>query len=243
MNRMRAWISAAVILAVIAVFDLVSAWPIHTTVVLFVLTLGLFGTAIALFIGLVVAGFGERRRIVAGAANSLDLVRRAARSVRLSALAAVAFGIFMFANCSGGVLVNDRGPMDDIPGFLTVGAEVLLPVLLVIALVAALATVAEQLANRGRWQPARRMAQAAVWSAVAVSVVALLTVPVAIIFGVSYCDFGTSAGACAAGVAGIGNVFLTGTVALLLPYILVLVHALEAASSPQAGSVPTAEGT
>ena len=89
---------------------------------LFVLTLGLSGLGIAVFVALVIAGFGERRRLIAGAASSLDLARRAARGVRLSAVAAVGLCILMFANCSGSVLSNGRGAMDDVSGFFGGGA-------------------------------------------------------------------------------------------------------------------------
>jgi hypothetical protein len=153
----------------------------------------------------------------------------------VSAVASIALSLMAFANCSGAVLSNDRGPMDDVSGFLGVSAAVVLPIALAIALVAAFATAAQALATRRRLRSAHRMATAALVSSVAVAVVAVLTVPVGFIFGVAYCDFGTSAGACAAGVASFGNVFLTALAALLLPYTLALVHAIEASSSPPQG--------
>jgi hypothetical protein len=243
MNRLAAWTVAAVIAAAVAVFDLASAWASHLSVVLLVLTLGLFGIALALFGALVVAGFGERRRIITGAASSIDLVSRAARGVRWSALAAVALSVLLFANCSASVTSGptptSSAAIDDISGLLRVGAETLMPIILVIVLAAALATAAQVLASRNQWRSAHRAAQAAVWSAVAIAVVAVVTVPIGFIFGVAYCDVGGSPGACAGGLASFGDVFLAGTTALLLPYILLLVRALKAGSSPASGSGAT----
>lgn len=241
MNRITAGTVAAVIAAAVAVFDLVSAWAIQLGLVLLLLTLALFGIGVAIFVALVVAGFGERRRIIAGATSSIDLVSRAARSVRWSAVAAIALSVLWFANCSGSVTTTatlTSSAMEDVPGFLRVVAEVLLPIVLVIALGAALATAAQGFASRHQWRSAHRAAQAAVWSAVAIVFVALATAPVGFIFGVSYCDFGTSSGACAGGLASLGDVFLVGTAALVLPYILVLAHALEAVASPDSPDNP-----
>ena len=239
MNRLTAWTVASVMAAALAVFNLISAWAIHQGVVVLVLTLGLFGIAIVLFAGLLMVGIGERRRIMAGAASSMDRIGPAARGVRSSALAAIALSILLFANCSASVTSSpsstSSAAMDDVSGLLRVGAEVLLPIVLVIALAAALATAAQVFAGRHQWRSAQRAAQAAVWSAVAIAVVAVVAVPVGFIFGVAYCDVGGSPGACAAGASSFGDVFLAGTTALLLPYILLLLHALEAASSPQPG--------
>jgi hypothetical protein len=236
MNRLTALTAATVIAATVAVFDLVSAWAINLEGVLLALTLGLFGTAVALFVALLVVGFGERKRIVAGAASSIDLIAPAARAVRSSALAAIALSLLLFANCSASVKSgpsSTSAAMDDVPGLLRVGAEVLLPIVLVIALAAALATVAQVFASRHQWRSAQRTAQAAVWSAIAIVLVALVAVPVGFIFGVAYCDVGGSPGACAAGTSSIGDVFLAVTPALLLPYILLLAHAVESSSPPQ----------
>jgi hypothetical protein len=246
MNRLTAWTVAAIIAAAVAVIDLLSAWAVQLGAVFVVLTFALFGIGIAVFVALIVAGFGERRRITAAAASSVDLVSRATRSVRWSALAAIALSVLWFANCSGAVTSTPTLPnvatsspaltsaaMGDVPGLMRIVAEALLPIVLVIALAAALATAASWLAGRQRWRSALRAARAAVWTAVAIVIVAVLTVPVGFIFGVAYCDVGGSPGACAGGLASLGDVFLAGTAALLLPYILVLDHAVKsAASSP-----------
>src|SRR3979490_1443032 len=121
MNRLTALTAATVIAATVAVFDLVSAWAINLEGVLLALTLGLFGTAVALFVALLVVGFGERKRIVAGAASSIDLIAPAARAVRSSALAAIALSLVLFANCSASVKSgpsSTSAAMDDCPGLL-----------------------------------------------------------------------------------------------------------------------------
>jgi len=236
MNRPATWTVASIIAAAIAVFDLLSAWATHVPGALVVLTIALFAIGLALFGALVIAGFGERRRILAGAADSIDLVSRAARGVRWNALAAIALSVLLFANCSASVTsgpnTTTSAAMEDVPGLLRVGSEVLLPIILALVLTAAMATAAQSLAGRHQWRSAHRAAQAALLSALAVAVVAVLTVPVGFIFGVAYCDVGGSPGACAGGVAGFGNLFLTGTAALLLPYILVMLRAIGSAPSP-----------
>jgi hypothetical protein len=245
MNRLATWTVASVIAAAIAVFDLVSAWATNFPGALVVLSIALFAIGLALFGALVIAGFGERRRILAGAANPIDLVSRAARAVRWNAAAAIALSVLMFANCSASVTsgpnTTTSAAMEDVPGLLRVGAEVLVPIILAILLAAATATAAQSLASRSQWRSAHRAAQAALLSAVAAAVVALLAVPVGFIFGVAYCDVGGSPGACAAGIAGFGNLFLTGTTALLLPYILLMMRAFGAAPPPGMDPGETAE--
>jgi hypothetical protein len=240
MNRVAVCTVAAVGAAAIAIFDLVSAWPIHMNEVLFAVTFGLFGIAVALYGALLVVGVGERRRIIAGAANSVEVVGRAASSVRLSALAAIALSILLFANCSGSLTSgppNYAGPMDDVSGFLIGTAEVFLPVVLVIVLAAGLATAAQVYATREQWRSARKAAQAAIWAVVTIAIVAVVTVPLGFVFLASQCFFGGNhPGTCAAGSASFTNVFMIGTFALLLPYILLMARALQSAASPAPGS-------
>ena len=137
MNRLAVCTVAAVAAAAIAVFDLVSAWTIQGNGAALVVSLGLFVIAVTLYGALLVIGVGERRRTLASAANSVEVVGRAASSVRLSALAAIALTVLLFANCSASVSSgppNYAGPMNDVSGFLRGSAEVLLPILLVIVL-------------------------------------------------------------------------------------------------------------
>ena len=239
MNRLAVCTVAAVAAAAIAVFDLVSAWTIQGNGAALVVSLGLFVIAVTLYGALLVLGVGERRRTLASAASSTEVIGRAASSVRLTALAAIALTVLLFANCSASVSSgppNYAGPMNDVSGFLGGSAEVLLPILLVIVLAAALASAAAVYARRRQWRSAQKAAQAAIWSVVAIAIIAVVTVPVAFVFLTSQCFFGTSPGACAAGAAGFTNVFLAGTFALLLPYILVMTRALQSAASPAPGS-------
>ncbi len=243
MNRLVVWTVTAMIAAAVAVFDLISAWPLHLGGLTLVVTLVLFGIAIAVYGALLVVGVGERRRIIAGAASSAELVGRAASSVRLNALAAIALSILLFANCSASVTsgpTNNAGAMDDVWGFLRGSAEVFLPIVLVILLTAALATAAQVYVTRHDWRSAHKSAQGAMWSVVTVAIVAVVTVPVGFIFLVSQCFFGTSPGACAAGAASFTNVFVVGTFALLLPYVALMLRALASAPSPGPDSGETA---
>lgn len=242
MNRLAVCTVAAVAAAAIAVFDLVSAWTIQGNGVALVVSLGLFVVAVTLYGALLVIGVGERRRTLARAANSVEVVGRAASSVRLSALAAIALTVLLFANCSASVSSgppNYAGPMSDVSGFLRGSAEVLLPILLVIVLAAALASAAEVYAKRRQWRSAHKAAQAAIWSVVAIAIIAVVTVPVGFVFLTSQCFFASSQGACSAGAASFTNVFLAGTFALLLPYILLMMRALQSADSPAPGSGET----
>jgi hypothetical protein len=239
MNRLAVCTLVALAAAAIAVFDLVSAWTIQMGGAALVVSLGLFVIAVALYGALLVIGVGERRRTLASAANSIEVVGRAASSARLSAMAAIALSILLFANCSASVSSgppNYAGPMNDISGFLRGSAEVLLPILLVIVLAAALASAAQVYATRRQWRSAHKAAQAAIWSVVAIAVIAVVTVPVGFVFLTSQCFFGTSPGACAAGAASFTNLFVAATFALLLPYVLVMMRALQSAASPSAGS-------
>jgi hypothetical protein len=242
MNRLAVCTVAAVAAAAIAVFDLVSAWTIQMGTAALVVSLGLFVIAVALYGALLVIGVGERRGTLASAASSVEIVGRAARSVRWSALAGIALSVLLFANCSASVSSGPprySGPMDDVSGFLAGSAEVFLPVIVVISLVAALATVAERYATRRQWSSAQRAAQVAIWSLVTLAIVAAATVPVGFIFLASQCLFGTSSGACSAGTASFTNVFLAAAFALLLPYILMMMRAVRSSASPAPGSAET----
>jgi hypothetical protein len=126
----------------------------------------------------------------------------------------------LFANGSGRALTGAAvvgGPMDDASNFLRLSAAVMLPIVLVIVFTAVLVTAAQVLARRQQGRPGQRAAQAGIWSAVLIAVVAVMTVPVGFFYGISACDFGISQGACAAGVGSFMNLFAAGTVAPMLP--------------------------
>jgi hypothetical protein len=230
MNRSVVWTICVMIAAGVALFDLVTAWALQINWLNLALIIGLFGIAVGLFVALVIAGAGERRRIRVNAHTSQDVVGPAARGARWSALAAAGLIVLLFANCSGS-LTNGQipvsGPMDDASNFLKVSAATVLPLLLVIALTAALATAAQVLSSRRLGRPALRAAQAGVWSSVIFIAVAFGTVPVGIVFGLSACDVGTSQGACMGGAATFMNVFAAATAALLLPYLTLVASALD----------------
>lgn len=240
MNRLEVWTAGVVIAAAVAVFDLVSGWALHQSVLDLVVVLGLFGIAVALFVGLIIAGVRDRRGIATTARTSSDVLGGAARGSRWSALAAAGLCVLLFANCSGAVSgPSGLGPMDDASNFLKLSAAVFLPLLLVILLVAVLATAAQVLAGRHQGRQAHRAALAGLVSAAIFIGVAVLTVPVGFFFGISACDGGISQGACAAGAGSFTNLFAAGTAALMLPYLTSIASALAPAPTPAAaGEAP-----
>ena len=235
MNRSAVWTIGVVIAAAVAVFNLVTAWALQINWLNLALVIGLFGVGVGLFIALVIVGAGERRQIRASAHTSVDAVGPAARGARWSALAAAGLIVLLFANCSGS-LTNGQipvsGPMDDASNFFKLSATTVLPLLLVVALTAALATTAQVIASRRRGRPALRAAQAGVWSSVIFIAVAFATLPVGIFFGLSACDVGTSQGACMGGAATFMNLFAAATAALLLPYLTLMASALDPRPKP-----------
>ena len=243
MNRLTILTMAAIAAAVLAIIDLVTAWTIQMNAAAIAVSVGLFVAAIGLYSALLVVGIGERRRIIAGGPSAVEVVGRAASRVRWSALAAIALSVVLFANCSGSVTTgppNYAGPMDDVPGFLIGTAEVFLPVVVVIVLAAGLATAAQMYATRMQWRAARMAAQAAIWAVVTIAIVAVVTVPLGFVFLASQCFFGGNhPGTCAAGSASFTNVFLGGTFALLLPYVLVMMRALRSPATPAPDSGET----
>lgn len=241
MNRLEVCTAGVVIAAAVAVFDLVSAWALHQGFLDVVVILGMFGIAVALFVALVIAGVRDRRRIIATARTSSDVLDGAAHGSRWSALASAGLCVLLFANCSGGVSAPSvvGGPMDDASNFLKLSSAVFLPLLLVILLIAVLATAAQVLAGRHQGRQAHQAALAGLVSAAILIGVAVLTVPVGFFFGISACDGGTSQGACAAGAGSFMNLFAAGTAALMLPYLTLLSSALASApTSVAAGETP-----
>ena len=238
MNRLILWTIGMVVVAAVAVFNLVTAWALHIGWLDLPLFFALFAMAVGLFVALVRAGTGERRRIRASAQTALEVVGRAARGARWSALAAAALTVLLFADCSGTVLNGPSvvgGPMDDATNFLKVAVPAVLPLVLVIALTAALATAAQAFASRRQGRLALRAAQAGVWAAVIIAAVAFGTVIFGFFFGFSACDLGTSQGACAAGTGSFTNVFAAVSVALLLPYLALIASALAPRPNPDPG--------
>jgi len=215
MKRIELWAAVLFIGAVVAVDNLLTGRLIRPEAWAAVVWFGLLGGGLLALAAAIVAAWRERARVTAASADPATITARGARGLRWAALAAVMFSVLVFANCSGGVTANgNHGAMFDASGYWPIAAAVLLPLIVVLALPGLLATMARRRA--GRW------GTAAVLSIAAIVVVVPVTMAVAFYAGISACYFGTSAGACAAGAGGVGNLFSLACIALLLPYVQML---------------------
>jgi hypothetical protein len=179
--------------------------------------------------------------MVATLPDARVVLGRSARAIRWSGLFAVGLCVLLFANCSSAV--GSSGPglpvahaLDTPSDFFRLTAGVLLPLVLALLLPPVFATGAQILADR-RPKTARKLATLAIWGAALAAGAAVATVPVGFFLGVSYCDFGTSVGYCAAGLGGLMNFFSLGSLALFLPYTALLTWALARMEYDRAHSV------
>ena len=230
MYRLEIWTIAILLGATLACYDLVTGWAVTTGPGAILVVLGLFVASLVLLGAMLIAGRTDRKGMVATPPDARVVLRRSARAIRWSGLFAVGFCVLLFANCSGGVGSSGPGApvahaLDTPSDFFRLTAGVLLPLVLALLLPPVFATGAQLFADR-RPEAARTLATLAVWGAALAAGAAILTVPVAFFLGVSYCDFGTSVGYCAAGVGGLMNFFSLGALALFLPYTGLLTWAL-----------------
>lgn len=193
MKRTHLLTVAAVFGAGIALVDLVTGWTARSAFLGLAFELGLFLSALALYVAMVVAGLREPRRPA---------------GIRWGATFAIAFAVLLFANCSSAVTSSaEPGAQiasQDAAVFLSLSGWVLMPLLLALALPAVLVAI-------GR-------ASLATWAAGAIVLVVLATAAGGFYAGMSQCAFGGSVGWCAAGFGSITNLFSLGALALLLPY-------------------------
>lgn len=217
MKRIEVWTAVLLVGAVVAVDNLLTGRLLRPESWVVVVALGLLGGGLIALGAATVAAWRERLRVTA-ASDDLDTIKAAgAHGLRWAALAAVMFSVLVFANCSGSVSsspADSRGAMGDASNFWSLTAAVLLPLVIVLALPALLATMARRRA--GMW------GTAAVLSIAAILVIVPVTMAVAFIAGISACYLSTSAGACAAGAGGLGNFFSLACIVLLLPYVQML---------------------
>ena len=229
MNRLVLWTTLLLLGLALAVVDLFTGWTVHFSPAALVVTLGLFGGSIGLFIAMLIAVIRDRRWIVAHSSDPRWVLGRASRGVRWGSLFAIGFSVLLFANCTGNVTPSTSAQvsnaLQDPARFWALTAGVLTPLVLALLIPPVLTSAAERLAT-GRPHAARRLGQLAIWSMAAVAAAALLTVAIGFFLGISACDFGTSAGYCAAGVGSIMNLLSLGALALFLPYILLVTWAL-----------------
>jgi hypothetical protein len=212
-----------------AVYDVVTDWEVPFNplagVVAVVLVVFVLATCIAV---LVLSGY-ERRTLASGG-DALKVVGAAARGVRWSSIFAIGISVVLFANCSAGMSSGDtaHGANANPSQFWSLAALVVLPLLLAIALPAALATVAHVLAGKGRLLEARRLASLGLWSVGLLCVVAVATTGVALFGGVSECFYVSTASACAAGVGGLMNPTAVASLIVIVPYLALVKRALSA---------------
>src|SRR5579872_6447756 len=209
-------LAAAIAGAVVAVYDLVSGWPVNGGGWAAAAVLGLFFAGIAVLAAAAVLAFAEFRRLTRATAE--NGIASGVRGVVWNWAFASTLSVLLFANCSSGVAttkyaaplpgpnglgpapslpVATIGPMSDAHAFWSLAPWLLAPVLAVLVIPAVLAVVAGRLRDP-RWATATFVA------AIVAGAVAFLTLPVGFIFGVSGCDVGT-VGTCAAGLGSMTN--------------------------------------
>jgi hypothetical protein len=231
MKRIETWAVVALVGLIVAVYDLATGWTLHAGGLGAVVIFGLFGAGVALGVFELAAGIGDRKRISAHADGPRTVLAQAARGVRWSSLFAVALSVVLFANCAGGAsttgpVVQASGPQVDPSNFWPLTAWVMLPLLLALIIPAALATAAQRL-SEARPEFALRLAQLSIMSMGLLVFAAVATTAVGFFLGVSECDVGTSAGACAAGASSLMNLFALGSLGLFLPYLGMVSSALR----------------
>ncbi len=207
---------AVVVLAAVAVFDVLTGWLLDAGVLALVIVVGLLVLAAALFGAEVWAGMRYRREPKA------DEVSAAASGLRWSTVFAIGWAVLLFANCSSGATSGAplQGAMADPATFLFFTAVGFVPLLIGLAVPAILGTVAQ--VTRGR-----RWAGAAMWS---IGIVALLAIGSSCggFYGsFNTCGFGASPSACAAGIASLTNTLSLAALALFVPYLLALERAIK----------------
>ncbi len=220
----------------VAVYDLITGWEVPSSPLAGVVAIALLVFTVGTCIAVLVLSRNERRAL-AGVADSPEVVRVAARGVRWSSLFAIGVSVLLFANCSAATTSGDlsTGAMTHPSQFWPLAALVILPLVVAIALPAALAMAASRLAGKGRLREAKRLASLGMWSAGLLSAVALVTAGIAFFGGVSECFLASTASSCAAGVGGLMNPTAIASLIVIVPYLMLMKNALSAASSSPDG--------
>jgi hypothetical protein len=231
-------LAAAIAGAVVAVYDLVSGWPVNGGGWAAAAVLGLFFAGIAVLAAAAVLALAELRRPTRATAD--EGIASGVRGVVWNWAIASALSVLLFANCSSAVSstryeaplpgpnglpagpsvpVATIGPMSDAHAFWSLAPWLLVPVLVALVIPAVLAVVA------GRFRDPR-WATASFVAAIVAGAVAFLSLPVGFFLGVSGCDVGT-VGTCAAGLGSMTNLFAIASAGLFLPYALLLSRGLS----------------
>ncbi|GAC1670638.1 MAG: hypothetical protein PVS3B2_11980 [Candidatus Dormibacteraceae bacterium] len=228
MNRLALWTTLVLLGLAVAIVRPLTDWTPRFGPAALAVSLGLFGGSIALFVAVLIAGIRDRRWIVAHSSDARGVLAQASRGVRWGSTFAIGFCLLLFANCTGNVTSSSTGQLAlilDPTRFWTMTAVVLAPLLLALLMPAVLTSLAERLAT-SRPHTARTLGTLASLSMVAVFLAVLLTVVIGFLRGISSCDVGPSIGYCAAGAGSMMNLFSIGSLALLLPYLVLVSWAL-----------------
>ncbi|HSP08499.1 MAG TPA: hypothetical protein VLU92_02745 [Candidatus Dormibacteraeota bacterium] len=219
-----------------AVYGLISGWTVPTSGLATVVALALFLVAVMSSLALLAFTSHERRTLVRNP-DSIKVVGDAARGVSWSSLFAIGISLLLFANCAGNVSSGDltKGAATYPSQFWPLAALLMLPLVVAIALPACLAIAAGRFAGQGRLRAAKRLASIGLWSAGLLAVVALVTAGVAYFGGMSQCFLPPTSSACAAGVGGLMNLTAIGSLLVIVPYLMLMMRALSAASSRPSG--------
>jgi hypothetical protein len=227
----------------VAGFDVLTGWEPHSFPLAWVAFIGLFLLAITLWVTWVIASARDRRWILAGGVNAVNVLKLAARGTRWSSAFAAGITILLFANCSAGANSGGTSPENAIAdpgGYLAMSGLVLLPLLIAFVVPGGLATAAYVLATRSRVRDAKMLTTLAIWAAGVVAFVAFVTTFVSFFVGVAQCDVGPSIGACAAGASGLLNLLAISSLAFFIPYIALMNRVLVAmAQQPAATPSPS----
>jgi hypothetical protein len=229
-------LAALGIAATVAVYDLVTGWEVPNSPLASVVAIVLLVFTVGTCIAVLVLSRNERRTL-AGVADSPEVVRAAARGVSWTSVFAIGVSVLLFANCSAATTSGDlsTGAMSHPSQFWPLAALVILPLVVAIALPAALATAASRLASKGRLREAKRLASLGMWSAGLLAAVALVTAGVAFFVGVSECFLSASASSCAAGVGGLMNPTAIASLLVTVPYLALVERALSTAEPQPSG--------
>lgn len=219
MKRFALWTTAAGAGAAIALFDLLTGWTAHIGAGVFAVLFGLFGLAVALYIGMIRSGLQDRRELRAETSDPAAVLSHATRSIRWCGTFALLSAILLFANCSGVLAPTQDAPQTsahvDPISFAVTTAILVIPFLLVLVLAPVFANLTRP--------------QLALWSVIALAVVAPLSLVVAFYTGAVTCgELGTlRVGACAASAGSATDFLSMAALALYLPYVGLITSAVK----------------
>ena len=134
MNRLVLWTILLLLGLALAVVDFFTGWTIHFSPAALVVTLGLFGGSVGLFIAMLIAVIRDRRWIVAHSSDARWVLGRASRGVRWGSLFAIGFSLLLFANCTSNITPSPSAQvsnaLQDPARFWALTAGVLTPLML-----------------------------------------------------------------------------------------------------------------